>query len=171
MSGQSKREVFTSLSNRFKKNKDDKPLLVRPPYNEETSLFHKYCPECIDTPCVSICEEEIIKIDGDKIPFLVFEKNGCTFCEECANACPNDVLVLTETTEQKINAKFSIDINTCLAWNSVMCSSCRDVCDEKAIAFLGVFRPTIDMQICTGCGFCYGVCPPYSIKFSAIKEK
>lgn len=171
MSEKNKREAFASLANRFKKNRDDKPLLVRPPYNEDKSLFHKYCTECIDTPCVSICEEEIIKLDGDKIPFLVFEKNGCTFCEECANACPHDVLVLHDDTQQRINAKFSIDVSTCLAWNGVMCSSCRDVCYEDAISFLGVFRPTIDMQKCTGCGFCYGVCPPYSIKFSAIKEK
>ena len=80
-------------------------------------------------------------------------------------------MTLSEITEQKVDAKFNIDINSCLAWNGVMCSSCKDMCNENAISFLGVFRPTIDMLKCTGCGFCYGVCPPYSIKFSAIKEK
>jgi len=168
MSNTSKREVFSSLASRFTKNRDSKPLHVRPPYNEDKSLF-ELCLECETKPCVDICEENIIKLDGDKSPFLSFEKSGCTFCEECANICPSEVLVLNN--QYSIKAKFSIDINSCLAWNSVMCSSCRDVCNESAINFLGVFRPTIDMEVCTGCGFCYGVCPPYAVKYEAIQEK
>ena len=169
MSEASKREAFASLASRFKKNKSEKPLHVRPPYNEDESLFHKSCLECENSPCVAICEEDIIKLDGDKIPFLSFEKSGCTFCEECAQVCPSEVLVLNKI--HGIKAKFSIDINSCLAWNNVMCSSCRDACDDSAINFFGVLRPTIDMDACTGCGFCYGVCPPYAVKYMAIKEK
>ena len=169
MADMSKREVFSSLASRFKKSETDKPLHVRPPYNEDESTFHKSCLECDEQPCITICEEDIIKLDGDKIPFLSFENSGCIFCEECAKACPHEVLV--ENQKHMIKAKFSIDINSCLAWDSVMCSSCKDACDEGAINFFGVFRPTIDMQICTGCGFCYGVCPPYAIKYETIKEK
>ena len=168
MANASRREAFSSLASRFKKNKEDEPLHVRPPYNEDESLF-QLCLECDEKPCIAICEEEIIKLDGNKLPFLSFEKSGCTFCEECAKACPSEVLVLNK--EHWIKSKFSIDINSCLAWNNVMCSSCRDACDEGAINFFGVFRPTIDMEVCTGCGFCYGVCPPYAVSYMAIKEK
>jgi len=163
MSGQNKREAFASLANRFKKHKDKKSFQVRPPYNKDDSLFLKYCLKCVDSPCASMCEEEIIKIDNDKLPYMSFEKSGCTFCAECVEACPADVLVSSE--EESINAKFNIDINSCLAWNSVICSSCKDMCNDDAIAFLGVFRPTVDMDKCTGCGFCYGVCPPFAIKY------
>jgi len=165
----SKREVFSSLASRFKTTKEDKSFFVRPPYNEDESLFYKSCHECEESPCVVICEEDIIRLDADKVPFLSFEKNGCTFCEECAKACPSDVLVFNQ--DNTIKAKFSIDIGSCLAWNSVMCSSCKDVCYDDAISFLGVFRPVIDMEVCTGCGFCYSVCPPYAIKYQPIKEK
>jgi len=170
MTDTSRREAFASLASRFKKNTDggNEPLHVRPPYNEDESLF-ELCLECEDKSCVNACEEDIIKLDGENLPFLSFEKSGCTFCEECANVCPSEVLVLNQNN--KIKAKFNIDINSCFAWNSVMCSSCRDACDESAINFFGVFRPTIDMQLCTGCGFCYGVCPPYAVKYEIIKEK
>jgi len=68
----SKREVFSSLASRFKKSSEEKPLHVRPPYNEDESLF-QLCLECEEKPCIDICEEEIIKLDGDKLPFLSFE--------------------------------------------------------------------------------------------------
>jgi len=165
MIDEQKRGAFASLSSRFKK---EKSLHVRPPYNEDNSLFHKSCPTCEDTPCVTICEEEIIKLDDDKVPYISFDESGCTFCQECAKACPNEVLVLGEVVVNQINAKVSIDIGTCLAWSDVMCSSCLDSCDERAIEFLGVFRPTVNMNKCTACGFCYGVCPVYSVKFKGI---
>lgn len=169
MSDISKREVFPSLASRFSKSSIDKPLHVKPPYNEDIVLFESKCVNCNEKTCVSVCEEDIIKLDENKIPFLSFEKSGCTFCRECANACPHKVLVLNQNSF--IKAKFNIDINSCLAWNSVMCSSCRDVCNDEAISFLGVFRPTIDMDKCTGCGFCYGVCPPYAVKYKTIKDR
>ncbi len=52
-----------------------------------------------------------------------------------------------------------------------MCSSCVDACEEKAINFFSLFRPTIDMNKCSGCGFCYSPCPPYAIKYKTLKEK
>ncbi len=167
MAKTSKREAFASLASRFKKS--DKPLLVRPPYCEDSTLFETRCILCEEKPCVEVCEENIIKLDENRLPFLSFESSGCTFCEECAKICPSEVLVLGK--ESVVKAKFKIDTNLCLAWNSVMCSSCRDACDEGAINFFGVFRPTVDMESCTGCGFCYGVCPPYALKYEAIKEK
>ncbi len=162
-----KREAFASLASRFKKS--DKPLHVRPPYCEDRALFETNCVECEQNSCVEACEEDIIKIDENGLPFLSFEDSGCTFCEECAKVCEYGVLVLGKGSI--VEAKFSIDTGSCLAWNSVMCSSCRDSCDEEAVSFLGVFRPTIDLDRCTGCGFCYGVCPPYAVKYRALKER
>jgi ferredoxin-type protein NapF len=162
MTQEKKREAFASLASRFKKKSLKKE--IRPPCVKEETLFHKYCPDCEDTPCVSICEEEIIKIGDDKTPHLNFKNSGCTFCEECAKACPTGVLSLD--SDKKIEAKFSINVHSCLAWNSVMCSSCKDICYDDAIEFFGVFRPTIDEYKCSSCGFCYNVCPPYAIQIS-----
>ncbi|WP_458701260.1 4Fe-4S binding protein [Sulfurospirillum sp. 1307] len=159
MSANAKREAFASLSKRFKKKESNK--ITRPPYNDDITLFDKYCPTCEDTPCVSICQEDIIKIYEDKTVYIDFKEGGCTFCEECAKACPNGVLNLENS--ESIEAKFSINVNSCLAWQNVVCSSCRDVCYDDAIEFFGLFRPIINLEKCTSCGFCYNVCPPYSI--------
>lgn len=164
-----KREAFASLSSLFgAKKKEEKPKLIRPPYNEDNHLFESLCPTCIDTPCVHACEENIIGIDNAKIPYLLFSKSGCTFCEECARVCPHEVLHVNASAN--IDAVFRIDVGACMAWNSTICNSCADMCQEKAIKFLGMFRPLIEVEKCTGCGFCYGVCPTSAVLFKA-KEK
>jgi ferredoxin-type protein NapF len=50
----------------------------------------------------------------------------------------------------------------CLALNDVMCESCADVCETKAIRFSrGGFmkQPSIDPERCTACEECLSVCP------------
>lgn len=160
-----KREAFASLSSLFKSRKPEtSPSILRPPYVVEPSLLEKMCVSCVDTPCVKACEEEIIVLDEKHIPSLVFTKSGCTFCEECALACPSGVLHVNASAS--INALFRIDTRTCIAWQSVICNSCADVCDAKAITFFGMLRPLLDKEICTSCGFCYGVCPSQAVHYS-----
>lgn len=161
-----KREVLTSLSSLFgREKKEGGTAKVRPPYNQVFTLFEKKCPECIDAPCVNACEEEIIALDDKKIPYIVFTKSGCTFCEECARACPHEVLHGEPHVKATLKAKFSINTAQCLAWNATICRSCADVCDAKAIPFFGMFRPLIETDKCTGCGFCVSICPTEAITF------
>ncbi|MBE0495056.1 MAG: 4Fe-4S binding protein [Campylobacterales bacterium] len=129
---------------------------IRPPYGGGEALFHQECPTCIDAPCGTVCEEGIIRINEEKTPELSFDASGCTWCKACAIACPKGVLEVENSP--KIHARISIDTATCLAWNSVICSTCKDVCNDKAIDFFGLTRPVVT-QACTACGFCVGVCP------------
>ena len=169
MPDMARRGIFGSLTSIVgQKKKETSPL--RPPYVVSESLFHQECPSCEETPCVTVCEEAIIKIGEDHTPHLDFSKSGCTFCDECANACPKAVLVLDESKPLSIKAKVILSTKTCVAWNDVICSSCRDVCDERAIEFFGLTRPTVNEEKCTGCGFCYGVCPTYAIEIIARGE-
>lgn len=159
-----RRELFSSLISGFKeKSETESPLILRPPYNSDSSLFKKECHKC-DGKCASVCEEEIIFIGEDKTPFLSFKSSGCTFCDECATTCEFDVLTL----ENKSNVKANITIvdSSCMSWNSVMCFSCKDPCLENAIIFDGLFKPVIDMSKCSACGFCLSRCPSLAIKVS-----
>jgi ferredoxin-type protein NapF len=55
----------------------------------------------------------------------------------------------------------------CLALRQVVCRSCGDACEVRAIRFKlrpgGVAVPELDPAACTGCGACRGTCPVRAI--------
>jgi ferredoxin-type protein NapF len=154
-----RRELFGSLFS--KKKKENEEIVVRPPYFLDKDSFYKECISCEETPCVTFCEENIIVMDKDKTPKIDFKLGGCTFCDECAKACPSEVLSLEH--RKNIDVKVEIDIMKCVSWHNTMCFSCKDPCLDDAINFLAMFRPSIDTQKCTSCGFCMGYCPTDAI--------
>ncbi|WP_198304701.1 4Fe-4S dicluster domain-containing protein [Arcobacter vandammei] len=159
-----RRELFSSLAKPFSK-KDMQEKAIRPPYFKDINLFFTNCIECIDKPCVTACEENIIKIVEDETVALDFTESGCTYCDMCAESCPNEVLKVED--KKQIEARIQIDILSCLAWQNTMCFSCKDPCLDDAIEFLGLFRPAIK-DSCTSCGFCIKVCPTNAIKVSSL---
>jgi len=164
-----RRELFSSLASSFKGNKEEKPeRYIRPPYFKEESDFTSICNSCIEKSCQTACEVEIIDIKEDGTPILNFSNSGCTYCDECAVACEPNVLTLEN--KKNINAKFSIGLLECMSWNQTMCFSCKDPCLDDAIKFLGMFRPEIDDNLCTSCGFCLKVCPTDAITLEVINN-
>jgi len=157
-----RRELFGSLVSSF--NKESKQeIQLRPPYYKDETDFVSKCLSC-NNECASACEVNIIVIQEDNTPKLDFSKSGCTYCDLCAKACPNDVLILNY--KQYIDATLSINPLECLSWNQTMCFSCKDPCLDEAIEFIGMFRPKIT-EDCTACGFCIKVCPTNAIKIGA----
>jgi len=143
--------------------------VVRPPYGLSESLFQSECPTCESKACVASCEEKIIFIAEDGTAQLSFAQSGCTFCDACANACQTGVLSLGESTyTQRIAATFQINTQSCVAHNRVICFSCKEPCIDDAILFNGLFNPVIDMNLCTGCGFCISVCPVDAIECTPL---
>ena len=155
-----RRELFSSFASVFSTKQEPESIIVRPPYYEDETFFDKECIECSGA-CMAFCQEKIIVIREDGTPELDFTKGGCTYCDECAIHCPSSVLSLEH--KHKIRAKIEIDMLKCMSWNSTMCFSCKDPCLDYAIDFLGMFRPTINQDSCTACGFCVGVCPSGAI--------
>jgi len=158
MIDKSKRNLFRRVTSPFKS-------FIYPPYFEKKENFLK-CVECETKDCAKACKENIIEIENE-IPVIKFGINGCTFCDECATACPNEVLEL-KYKKNRLNAEFIINPKTCLAWNQTMCFSCQDICEKNAIIFKGMFNPVIDLEKCSSCGFCISVCPTYAIDVKII---
>jgi ferredoxin-type protein NapF len=72
---------------------------------------------------------------------------ACTSCGACVERCAERLLVR---------------VDTCLPRRGVVCSSCRDACPERAIAFPLTSRipvPVVDADRCSGCGACVAICP------------
>ena len=168
----SRRDFLNTLRKPLHQSEESLPLVVRPPYGLNESLFQNECVTCESKSCVASCDEQIIVLQEDGTPMLNFAKSGCTFCEDCASACEPNVLSLDNIhTSEKLNAIFSISTEGCVAHNGVICFSCKEPCIDDAILFNGMFNPVIDMDKCTGCGFCLGRCPTLAIDFTVIPLK
>ncbi len=169
----SRRDFFKSFAKPLVKNKEEEsPSLVRPPYGSTESLFQSECPSCESKACVTSCDEKIIFIVEDGTPTLSFNKNGCTFCDECANVCEANVLSLENTeTATWLNAVFKISLEACVAHHGVICHSCKEPCIDDAILFNGMFNPIIDDDKCTACGFCISRCPTQAISYTTYELK
>ena len=162
-----RRELFGFLSSSVKeavREKKDDEVVLRPPYYSNIDAFATECQNC-EGECASLCQEQIIVIAEDKTPHLVFNTRGCTYCDECAIACPSDVLLVEN--RRLIEASIVINQQKCLSWQGVMCFSCKDPCLEDAIDFKAMFMPTINEK-CTNCGFCIGRCPADAIDIKKV---
>ena len=165
----SRRDFLSAFRKPLEKNRESSAPVLRPPYGLNESLFQSECITCESKACVASCDEEIIMIQSDGTPMLNFVKSGCTFCDDCANACESDVLSLGNVhTAEQTNTIFRISTEGCVAHNGVICFSCKEPCIDDAILFNGMFNPVIDMEKCTGCGFCLGRCPTLAIDFKVI---
>ncbi|BDQ29806.1 4Fe-4S dicluster domain-containing protein [Helicobacter ailurogastricus] len=138
-----------------------KPFAVPLPYFNRKRAME--CVECVGG-CVPSCPEKIVFKESGQAPHLDFSKSGCTFCGACLRACKECGGVL-EQSLGGIEAVALIDTAKCLGHQGVVCVACQDACKDKAIHFLGMFKPRIDLGACTGCGFCVGVCPTEAILF------
>ncbi len=137
------------------------------PWIKDAESFTDNCTRC--GLCVDMCETKII-VNGDGgFPSIDFTKDECTFCYQCAEACPEGLFLPKE--ESPWQAKAKIEAN-CLAINNVECRSCSDMCDAMAIGFsfqVGkVAQPEINLDECTGCGACVASCPTSSINVSNL---
>jgi len=155
-----RRDFFRSFAKPFVKE-EDKIQILRPPYFENESDFSS-CIECEKKDCKIACDNEtkIITILEDGTPSINFSSSGCTYCDECANACTADILKVEN--KKDIDTKIQIDMLKCLGWNDTMCFSCKDPCLDNAIDFAGLFKPEISDK-CTSCGYCISYCPTNAI--------
>lgn len=139
---------------------------IRPPGAHRTS-FAELCRDC--DLCSKACPEQIITMDQHGQPVVEFEQGACTFCGACADACPTGALH-TDLVEQW---PWRARINSgCLSRNGVICRSCQDACESRAIRFRlqtgGRAEPILDRDTCTGCGACVSVCPVQSVELEAV---
>lgn len=140
----------------------EKKVAIPPPYMGEGATLEG-CRTC-EGMCVSACKEKIIRLDSAHIPYLDFGMSGCSDCQQCLEACTPDIL---SDPGRFIQGKARLDTRSCMGYHDTICFSCKELCPTNAIVFEGMFRPHIDVEQCSGCGYCVGVCPSGAIRISA----
>jgi len=146
-----------------------RPLGPPPPVlgpEPERALPCRDCP----APCTAACEPQIIRRHSPEhalagLPYLSFEDAGCTFCNACAEACPSaaDPSQTHRIVPPPRLGTATLDRDACVAWDGVICISCRLACSERAVVMDERSRPRVNEDSCSGCGMCVSVCPTRAI--------
>ncbi len=136
----------------------------RPPWALAEAQFVERCTRC--SACISACPEGIITSGDGGFAAIDFSRGGCTFCGLCVEVCAPAAL-LRQPEQPPWQQLAQID-GRCLAANGVMCRSCEDSCEPRALRFRpqlgGISQPQIDSASCTGCGGCVAPCPVAAIR-------
>ena len=145
---------------------ESRPLGPPPPCINAQSATHNPCSDCPDQPCLASCEPDVIRIHPPDHnlsgrAYLSFAEAGCTFCGDCFEVCP---VALPAPAGRPAPVGLAIlSRELCLAWDGVVCISCKLACGWQAITLDGQRHPSVLDADCTGCGLCVPVCPTEAI--------
>ncbi len=147
--------AFLSRKGREKTKLRQQPLGPCPPWHQQVM---ENCQQC-QQECVSACPQNIIHLHSSEhvhagTPWLNFSTTGCTFCGDCAEACPS----LDDVASAK-KVKLQFAEQRCLTWNNVLCMSCIGKCNARALRLDERRRLILNNSLCTGCGMCVHSCP------------
>lgn len=136
---------------------------IRPPWAVAESLFDEACSNC--GKCIEACPESILIFARGKLPVVKFQNGECSFCGDCVESCETEAL----SREGRV-VPWELVANIgdkCLVRNGVMCRTCGDICEVRAIRFQlavgGFATPELNYVECTGCGACIAPCPTQAI--------
>lgn len=137
----------------------------RPPWSLPENVFIALCTGC--GGCRDECPRGLLQKGAGGLPFIDFALGACNFCGECVDACARGALTQRYRGANwgawTLKARVSGD---CLIGAGVMCQQCVDQCAMHAIHLphdRDDPHPSIDAQVCNGCGACYTSCPADAI--------
>jgi ferredoxin-type protein NapF len=146
----------------FRGDAGTKRLPVRPPWSLPETEFTQDCSRCGD--CIKHCPEAILIKGSGGFPEVDFQRGECSFCGDCVASCSAPVFKAINTQPWMLKATIG---ERCITHQKVVCRSCIEQCQPEAITLVlqpgGVGIPTLDSNLCNGCGACVAVCPTQAI--------
>jgi len=134
---------------------------LRPPGAPLEPTFLARCTRC--GLCEKACPEHIIvnatePLLGAGTPIVDPCIAPCTECGKCIEACPDGALL---PSEDRRMGRAVVHPETCLSTAEIVCTMCVESCPvgEAAIRAVQGHGIAISWEACTGCAFCYHVCP------------
>ena len=142
---------------------------LRPPWAVAESQFTELCNSCGD--CISTCPTSILIKGRAGLPVVDFSKGECEFCGDCVATCKTGALQQTYEPGEVPWMLKAVLGDRCLTHQNVICRSCVEQCETRAIVFQlsagHVPQPQLTEAECTGCGACVAVCPVNAISVVA----
>lgn len=155
---------------------NEKNYPVCPPGAMSIENFTDKCTAC--HLCVSACPTRVIQpsyleygLFGIMQPHLDYHTNFCNFeCTICSEVCPTGAILPLTPEEKKLTqiGVVTFLIENCIVYtDNTDCGACSEHCPTKAVDMKpykdNLSIPTINTDICIGCGACEYACPttPY----------
>jgi len=167
--------------------------LQRPPGIQSEADFMGRCIKC--GKCIEACPYAALHVAGALegsaagTPCIDARAQACRLCMDfpCVNACPTGALRDVNNRKDPHMGYARIDENVCIAHQGYRCEVCYRICPliDEAIklrfqtieddAIHTKFIPTIDENVCTGCGLCVERCavsePRVPIRIVTLAEQ
>jgi polyferredoxin/Fe-S-cluster-containing hydrogenase component 2 len=145
---------------------------LSPPGSISAEHLQEKCSAC--HLCVAKCPSHVLKpafmeygAAGIMQPRMDFEHGFCNYdCVTCSTVCPNHALIpLTIEEKHKLQMGHVVFIkHNCVVFtDETRCGACSEHCPTKAVSMIpykdNLTIPSINPEICVGCGGCEYVCP------------
>lgn len=158
---------------RFASKKAAETQVIHMPWALSDDVFLDQCTRC--NKCAEACPEQVIVKGDGGFPTVDFNQGECTFCGDCVTVCPEPIFndqsespwdLIAEITDASQHQSVSLD-GVCMVQKGIVCQSCKDVCDVRAINMkynqASMPEPVINNDVCNGCGACVSTCPTAAI--------
>ena len=136
--------------------------VFRPPGAIEERQFMRDCTRCGD--CITACPYQAIVLAPARLgpvagtPVIDADTSACLMCEDfpCIAACEPGVLTRAIAP---IMGTAQVTAHLCLAHHGTTCTVCSERCPVAGAIVVEDGKPTVEEDVCTGCGVCRFVCP------------
>ncbi|MDD4920886.1 MAG: 4Fe-4S dicluster domain-containing protein [Bacteroidales bacterium] len=149
---------------------------LSPPGSENVEHFLHHCTAC--HLCVAKCPSNVLKpafmeygLGGIMQPRMDFVQGYCNYdCTVCSEVCPNGAikkLTMEEKHALQVGKVHFVKANCVVYTDETSCGACSEHCPTQAVKMVpyknGLTIPSVDQDICVGCGGCEYICParPY----------